>query len=155
MGAIVQAQLAAPDLAAVVEGAITMMLGIELGEPVEHDEAARGCNLGASVQLTGAWQGAVVVGCDLDFGREAARSMFDSDPADVTHDEIADALGEVANMIAGNVKPLLPGAETLSLPTVVRGTHLELGIPGARVWVGIVYRIGSSELSVQIYERVA
>jgi chemotaxis protein CheX len=150
----VQAQLAAPDLAAVVEGAITMMLGIDLGEPVEHDAAGVGCTLAASVQLTGTWQGAVVLGCGAEFGRDAAGAMFDSDPATVTHDELTDALGELANMIAGNVKPLLPGAESLSLPTVVRGDNLELGIPGARIWVGIVYRLGTSGLSVQIYERV-
>jgi chemotaxis protein CheX len=153
IGAILQAQIDTPDLAAIVEGAVTAMLGIDLGEPVEHDTAAAGCSLCASVQFAGGWEGAVVVGSDIAFGRETAAAMFDIEADDVTDDEIADALGELANMIGGNVRPLLPGAETLSLPTVVRGDDIKLGIPGARVWVAIVYRRDGSEVSVQIYER--
>jgi chemotaxis protein CheX len=45
--------------------------------------------------------------------------MFDLEPEAVTLDETRDALGELTNMMGGNLKALLPGPSRLSLPTVV------------------------------------
>jgi chemotaxis protein CheX len=149
---IVQAQMTEPDLAAIVEGAVMTMLDLYPGELVEDAEPTA-CSIGAAVQFTGDWQGAIVVGCDEAFGREAAAAMFGSEPESITHDELADALGELANMIGGNIKPLLAGAVSISLPTVAQGPELHLGIPGAEIWLGILYRRGESELSVGIYRR--
>ena len=44
--------------------------------------------------------------------------------------EVVDALGEIANMVGGNVKSMLPGPSTLSLPSVVQG---QLSVPGTRM----------------------
>ena len=147
-----QAQMTAPDLATIVESSATMMLGLDIGVLVDGDAPASNFAFGASVGFTGDWNGAVVVTCDDRLGREAAAAMFGNEPADVSGDEIADAVGELANMIGGNVKPLLPGAATLSLPTVIQGSDLHLGIAGASVWVGIAYRRGDASLDVHIYE---
>jgi chemotaxis protein CheX len=144
--------MTAPDLAEIVEGTITLMLGLDPGEPASGEQPAR-CEIGASVQLAGEWHGAVVVSCDLPFGRRAAAAMFASEPDALSESDVTDALGELANMIAGNVKPLLPGAATISLPTVVRGADVQLGVVGARAIVGIVYRGTDSELAVRIFER--
>ena len=148
-----QVQMTQPDLAEIVEGTVAVMLGLDPGDLVPDAEPTT-CEIGAAVQFAGEWAGAIVVGCDAEFGREAAAAMFGSERDEVQPDEVADALGELANMIGGNVKPLLPGAATISLPTVVQGADVRLGVPGARVWVGIVYRRGDSELSVRIFERV-
>ena len=40
-----------------------------------------------------------------------------------------DALGELANVIAGNLKPHLRAGLILSLPTVVRGSNFRIRIP--------------------------
>ena len=44
--------------------------------------------------------------------------MFGSAPDVVTDAEVVDALGELTNMIGGNVKSLLPAPSQLSLPMV-------------------------------------
>jgi len=146
-----------PDLADIVEGATSTMLGTVLGALAPSgeapSEASAACAVGASVQFTGEWSGALVIGCDEMIGNEAAAAMFGCDTNNVAADDLSDALGELANMIAGNVKPLLPGAITLSLPTVVQGSELRLGIPGAAPTVGVTYRRGSCVFSVEIYER--
>jgi chemotaxis protein CheX len=142
-----------PDLANIVENAVTMMLGVSLGDVTDGDVTST-YSLGASVQFTGEWEGAVVVGCSESFGREAAAALFASAADAVEPDEVADALGELANIIGGNVKPLLPRTASLSLPTVVRGAEVHLGIPGAALWVGISYG-GDSAVSVRIYERAS
>ena len=151
-GALVDTTVTEPDLAAIVESAVTTMLGLDLGEPVEPSVDAA-CTLGASVQFMGDWDGAVVVGCDKSFGAEAAAAMFGIEASAVASDEISDALGELANMIAGNVKPLLPNAASISLPTVVQGANLRLGIPGGQPVVGIAFRRVDTTLTVRIYKR--
>jgi chemotaxis protein CheX len=142
------------DLAEVVEGAISVLLGFDPGE-VMADADPTMCTIGAAVHLTGEWQGAVVVACDSAYGRDAAAAMFGGEPDSVDDEEFGDALGELANVIAGNVKPLLSGAANLSLPTVIQGADMHVGILGARQCFGIVYRRGASELSVRIYERAS
>jgi chemotaxis protein CheX len=146
-----------PDLADIVEGATSTMLGIDLGALAPSGTTPNGdssvCAVGASVQFTGEWSGALVIGCDELLGNEAAAAMFGCDTDNVAADDLSDALGELANMIAGNVKPLLPGAIAISLPTVVQGSELRLGIPGAAPTVGVTYRRGACMFSVEIYER--
>jgi chemotaxis protein CheX len=39
-------------------------------------------------------------------------------------------LGEIANLVGGNIKSLLPGTNLLSLPTVVDGKQLQAKLPG-------------------------
>jgi chemotaxis protein CheX len=145
--------MTAPDLATIVEDSVVTMLGLSLGALVDRDETADGCQLGASVQFTGDWEGAIAVGCDAAFGNEIAAAMFAMGSDEVTDDEITDALGELANMIAGNVKPLLPGAASLSLPTVFSGSEVRLGIPGAKVWLAIAYNRNRSDVFIRIYQR--
>src|SRR6185312_11233649 len=81
-----------PDLANIVENAVTMMLGVSLGDVIDGDPTST-YSLGASVQFTGEWEGAVVVGCSESFGREAAAALFASTADRVEPDEVADALG--------------------------------------------------------------
>jgi chemotaxis protein CheX len=51
----------------------------------------------------------------------------DGDPAD---DEVCDAFGELTNMVAGNIKALLPAPSSISLPTVAFGSHYDLIVVG-------------------------
>jgi chemotaxis protein CheX len=140
------------DLAEIVEGATTLMLGLELGTWSAGTESEH-CAIGASVQFTGDWSGALVIRCDSHLAHEAAAAMFGCDVDAIDPDELSDALGELANMIAGNVKPLLPAASLLSLPTVVQGSDLRLGVIGAAASVSLSWQRDASVLSVAIYER--
>ena len=82
------------------------------GEPLTVD-------VSALVSVTGAWQGHVVVSCSHPASRLAAGELLGVEVDDVTDADIADALGELANIIGGNVKSLLPEPCGLSLPRVV------------------------------------
>jgi chemotaxis protein CheX len=83
------------------------------------------------VQISGGWTGALTLACSSAFARKAAAAMFGSDEPTVTPEEMRDGLGELANMVGGNVKALLPGPSRLSLPTVVEGVEYALSIRGS------------------------
>jgi chemotaxis protein CheX len=76
-------------------------------------------DVSASVSVTGAWRGHVVVRCSEAAARKAAAALLGVELEDVTPDDVTDALGELANIIGGNVKSLLPEPCALSLPHVL------------------------------------
>ncbi len=84
------------------------------------------------VLITGAWKGAVILGCTEPLARRATGIMFGVDPALTTWDKIQDALGELTSITGGNIKGLMPGPSTLSMPAVVQGTDYRLIVPGSR-----------------------
>jgi chemotaxis protein CheX len=73
------------------------------------------------VQIVGAWDGAVMLVCPAPLACTLAQQMFRAD-SPPTVDEVRDALGELTNMIAGNVKALLPGPSQIVLPVVTVGS---------------------------------
>ncbi|GAA3871762.1 hypothetical protein GCM10022243_41290 [Saccharothrix violaceirubra] len=75
-------------------------------------------DLAASVSVAGAWEGTLVVSCTDDASREVASALFAMPVSEVTPADIGDALGELANVLGGNVKSMLPSPSTLSLPEV-------------------------------------
>lgn len=79
------------------------------------------------IQIVGAWRGAVVLRCPLPLARNLADQMFQGESVP-TSEEIRDALGELTNVIGGNIKALFPGPSQLSLPTVTIGADYELGV---------------------------
>lgn len=72
----------------------------------------------STVEITGAWNGTVCLSCSVVAGRHAASAMFDMEDSELSPAEISDAVGELVNMVGGNIKSLLPGPTQLSLPTV-------------------------------------
>lgn len=72
----------------------------------------------AKVEVAGSWNGSVTVGCTHMLARRTAGKMFDMPAEAVTMEELRDAVGEIANIIGGNVKTLIAGKARLSLPSV-------------------------------------
>jgi chemotaxis protein CheX len=112
-----------------------------------------GRHVTACVQFTGGWEGSVILECPENLGIEAASLMFAMDLADTTVSEMKDALGELANMIGGNIKPMLPGPCQISMPTVVDGVEFEVSLPGARrvQRVGLVSQ--GKGFAVAVYDK--
>lgn len=75
----------------------------------------------ATVELSGAFSGTVVCSASRAFAVLCATRMLDLDGDAVDDDAVADAIGEVVNMIGGSVKALLPEPSRLSLPVVSLG----------------------------------
>ncbi len=80
----------------------------------------------ACVQITGAWRGTITVSADGGLVRALAAAVFAVPAERVTDAERADALGELAGMIAGNLKAVLPPPCYVSKPAVAAGDGNEL-----------------------------
>jgi chemotaxis protein CheX len=87
----------------------------------------------ACVHLSGAFTGSVIVQCSDHAARDAAAALFGVSALEVTETEVIDALGEIANMVGGNVKSMLAGPSFISLPAVAQGLRSSLSVAGASV----------------------
>lgn len=82
-----------------------------------------GAELVGSVRVSGAWQGAVDLALSAPTARLAAAAMLALPDEELDDQDVRDAVGELANIVGGNVKSLLPAPTTLSLPELVPGRH--------------------------------
>ncbi|MEO8698020.1 MAG: chemotaxis protein CheX [Acidimicrobiales bacterium] len=104
------------------------------------------------VNIEGAWHGAVLVRCSLALASLVTAAMFQGDNAP-TADEMRDALGELTNMVAGNVKALLPAPSAISLPTVAFGKQYDISVVGTRTVVTVPFMSDSHALVVSVVQR--
>ena len=77
------------------------------------------------VQVDGAWDGAVVLRCSQRLAGRIAAAMFAS-PGEPAVEEVSDAMGEITNILAGNIKALLPQPCRITLPVVALGSDYQL-----------------------------
>ena len=104
------------------------------------------------VHLTGAYTGSIMLQCSPPAARYAAAALFSIAAEDVTESEVVDAIGEIANMVGGNVKSMLPGPSALSLPSVVQGS---LSVPGAQVMREVQLAWHAQPLFVSLWQQAS
>jgi chemotaxis protein CheX len=110
-----------PILELAVEEVFEMMVGCRV-KPVAQSEHTPNEEFTAMIGLAGALCGILTVRCGAKTAGQVAKSML-GDTAN-SQEEVADALGEICNMIAGNFKNKLAGTDErcmLSVPTVISG----------------------------------
>lgn len=110
-------------LGEVGENIWSQTLGVSL-VPCEAPVASAGtAMIQGQVQITGGWQGSLILQCSLRAARRAAESMFDRRDDSLTRDDICDTVGELTNMLGGTVKAMIAADSCfLSLPVVIEGT---------------------------------
>jgi CheY-specific phosphatase CheX len=105
------------------------------------------------VQITGAWNGAILLDCPVEVARLAASIMFNMPLDAVGLAELQDAVAELVNMIGGNIKALLPEKCYLSLPTVIEGGDYSARVPGSRLVHRVHFGSENHEVVVTLLEK--
>ena len=148
------ADLAGVDLTTLVNEMTTAMLGCEAvpappdSAPVADREVV-GC-----VHLTGeTWSGSILVALPEETARAATAALFFAEADAVTEEEVGDAVGEFANVLAGSAKTQIGGGCTLSLPSVTSGAQLRVVVPGTVVVETVRYQTDLGTLTVSALAR--
>jgi chemotaxis protein CheX len=89
--------------------------------------------LTSAVHLSGDWNGALLFECDRELACKFAGRFLSMDAPEAVNDEVRDVLGELANMIGGNIKSALAPGLSLSMPSVTDGSDYGLRICGSKV----------------------
>jgi CheY-specific phosphatase CheX len=85
--------------------------------------------IAATAQIAGDWQLAVVIYGSAAMARQAATVMFGTAQEDDAPEDMQDAMCELVNIVAGNIKGVLSGSSHLSLPSLIRGNDFKLTFP--------------------------
>jgi chemotaxis protein CheX len=72
--------------------------------------------------------------------------------ASMNEDDVRDVLGELANMVAGNLKSLLPKGVDLSIPTVVEGRDYSLHVCGGNIVERSIFTGSAGDFCVTVIE---
>jgi chemotaxis protein CheX len=105
-------------------------------------------SVSAWVDVVGPWTGSVVLTAGRDTAEELCRALLGPATPPVLEDEdVADAIGEIANVVGGNVKAALPGPSALGLPEV--GTAPAVRNPADSLRVDVLWRGEPVVISVQ------
>ena len=120
------------ELAQIVGSVFETMLGLEVGECGAPWFPSLD-RLTAVVHLAGDWNGAVLLECDRGQACRFAGRFLSMDPLASVDDVVRDVLGELANMIGGNLKCVLTRGIRLSMPAVVDGSDYSMRVCGAKI----------------------
>lgn len=82
-----------------------------------------------SVQISGDWCGGVAVQTTEAHARYLASIAYGKKLNEVDTSEVSDIIGEIANILGGNIKGLIPASCNLSLPTVTTGNFTKFDLP--------------------------
>jgi len=130
------------------------VLGLEvtiqkaLFQPTGKEDTLAGC-----IHIMGAWEGAIAPQCPKGLARRAAAIMFEQQEDQIGTDLIQDALAEITNMTGGNIKALLPGPCTLSLPAVAI-TDYNFRIPGTQLETLVTFDCQGQNFAVSIHRKI-
>lgn len=95
------------------------LMGVEL-EPVGRAWRNEPIDVAASVRLSGDVDADVVLGLPFTTAQRFVALFSGIEAHEQTEDDVADALGELVNMVAGNAKAHLPSPNVNSAEPVVR-----------------------------------
>ncbi len=107
------------QIRSIVHDVWTTQLGLSIDDLKVLAITAETTTITAAIHITGDFRGAIRLESSRALIRRAASIMFDQPEDTMTRGDELDVIGELANVIAGNLKALFPGNNSLSLPTII------------------------------------
>jgi CheY-specific phosphatase CheX len=109
----------------IVSDVFTSMLGMYV---VPTEAAWPPCHpvITAAVYFSGSWKGALQITCSTKQTLEFSRRLLSATTLTSRAEDVCDSFGEIANMIGGNLKAILPRTVLLSTPSVLLGSECSL-----------------------------
>ncbi|MDX1984826.1 MAG: chemotaxis protein CheX [Bryobacteraceae bacterium] len=128
-----------------------------LGSPpiaVDQEWTPEPGRITAVVYFAGEWKGAVLIECGEDLARHWTACLMSIEEPKEYGDDVEDAMGEIANMVGGNLKSVLPSGVGLSMPSVVRGRNYSIKICGGNLTSRQSFRTADGPFWVTLVEVV-
>lgn len=149
----VEAVVSEDVLAEMVEQVWVSYLDPEGVSPlVTTGDAGQPSEVHSSVSISGAWTGHVVYASSTAAARRAAAAFLAMEAEEVSQEDLSDVLGELANIVGGNVKAMLPSGCFLSLPQVVLAPDSATKYPNAERITGLYGRWEGEPVSISMWQ---
>jgi chemotaxis protein CheX len=106
----------------------------------------------SSVSISGSWTGHLVYASSTAAARRAAAAFLALEVDEVSEEDLSDTLGELANIVGGNVKAMLPPGAVLSLPQVVMAPESTARYPNAERISGVYGLWEGEPVSISLWQ---
>ena len=141
------------DILTISQNILSTMLQLdaipcELSPSDKRSDGITGC-----IQISGEWQGAVVIQCSEELARTFASRLFEEIHDDINEADLRDAFAELTNMIGGNIKSQVPCPTFLSIPTVTTGQNFDFHLSSASVIRDLALACDGETLRIIMYEE--
>ncbi len=123
------------DIAVLIDEIWMTTLGLATHriEPEQASLPANAETFDGIINITGGWQATVALQIPKPLAARVAGVMFHLNGTAPTTEDMQDAIGELTNMLGGNIKALLAGDCHLSLPAVVEGRGYTVRVPSSHI----------------------
>ena len=129
-----------------------IFMDISAEDPLAQGKQALGCHISAMIGLSGGFSAMLSIHCPEAIGLGIAGAMLGMDIDEVDAD-VKDALGEIANMVAGGLKERFAAQDidlVLAIPTTVSGKSYTIASPTKSNRVIIPFSIEAGQFFVEI-----
>jgi chemotaxis protein CheX len=121
----------------------------KLGNPALKKDRTPAFEVSSIIGLSGQVSGCVVINLSTPVALQLVSALLGDEVTEINEDTI-DAIGEIANMIAGNAKTDFPGENNaISVPSVVTGKH-EVSYPSGLPIIAIPCTTDAGQMVVEI-----
>jgi len=87
-----------------------------------------------AIHLAGPWHGLVMTGFEPSLAFAVTAHLLGEERPTSYNEDVRDAVGEIANILAGNLKRLSPYHTEMSIPAVIEGVRgRSMQIPGMEI----------------------
>ena len=127
-----------------------IMLEVEAGEPLTEHVSKFTFSLSAMVGFAGFKQGNLAIHASEDVAKGITQDFLGMEIEEINED-VQDAMGELANMIAGSLKPFIANDGKnveLSLPSVVYGEEYTMTVVAKADWMIVPFTVTHGQFLV-------
>jgi chemotaxis protein CheX len=127
-----QTEVSVDVLVQIVQSVFATMMDLEVSA-CDATWSSTGDRITSLVSLMGDWNGAVLIECNPQQACYFAGRILAMDTPEVVDDDVRDVMGELANMVGGNMKSGMSTGVRLSMPSVMYGRDYDVRVCGSEV----------------------
>lgn len=106
----------------------------------------------AIIAFAGAWNGDLVLECCHAQALAFARRFLQCDEINEIGEEVISSIAELSNIVAGNLKVVLPSGTNISTPSVIEGGNYDVRVYRGKVINHTIYATDAGPFSVRLIE---
>lgn len=141
------------DIVSIVQNILATTLELESYACERNVASNANGNISGCIQISGQWQGAVVIQSPSSLVQTIASRFFELKRAELTEDDLRDAFAELTNMIGGNIKGQVPCPSFLSLPSVTTGQDFDFHLSNAVIVRDLDVQCEGETLRIMMFEE--
>lgn len=141
------------QIRSIVRSVWSTLLGLEIQDVEGADQPSPSATMTAAIHINGDFHGGIRFECSRAIVRRAASIMFDLPAEQLADDDDRDVIGELANVVAGNIKALIPGSNSISLPTIVEGSDYHVSTLDIRSSADFSFTLDGESMTVTVVEH--